>query len=276
MKRYFLIFLLLLAADVFGQKSFLAEGRAVPTGSFTKTYSFSYRYGDSLEVYFHDSAIVFKNPNATIVKNVSRLTYSNTIFTEIQYFGSKGKDSVSKHYLDRKLSKIYKTLYDSLDRPKYYGMKDYLATKTNDDSFEWFYEYKDSVADSEIIDIQTVYVKDRAGLKKFHFNRKMKRSKEGKISYQYKQNLPSLKPDNSRCFFETTKEIGDLNFAAAKELIESTIKENKKKIVSEECQDFVRTYCSADKNSKLIITKIKPYWEGKRASYTSSKYFYPN
>ncbi|QIH33448.1 hypothetical protein [Sphingobacterium sp. DR205] len=273
MERYLFVFLLFLTVDVYGQKSFIVEGKAIPTGSITKWYSFTYGYGDSLIVYFKDSTVVFKNPKATIVKSVSRSKYSNNQYTNIQYFGDKGKDSVSKHFDGRKLSMIYRTLYDSLERPRYYGMKDYRATNTYDDSFEWFYEYKDSVVGNEIIDIQTVYIKDRAGLKRFHFNRKMKRSKEGKISYQYKQNLPSSKPDNSRCFFETTKEIGDLTFSAAKKLIESSIKENKKKIVSEECQDFVRTYCSADRNSKLIITKVRPYHEGRTANYTFSKNF---
>ncbi|PSK93150.1 hypothetical protein [Taibaiella chishuiensis] len=275
MKRYLLIFLLLLSVDVFGQKSFFAEGKAVPIGSITKWYSFSYEYGDSLAVYFKDSTVIFKNPNATIVKSVSRSNHSNTQFTEIQYFGNKGKDSVSKHFDGKKLSMIYKTLYDNLDRPQYYGMKDYQATKTYDRSFEWFYEYKDSIVGNGIIDIQTVYVKDHAGPKRFHFNRKMKRNKEGKISYQYKQDLPSSQPGNAPCFFETSKDIGDLNFATAKDIIESAIKENKKKIISDECQDFVRTYRSADGDTKIIITKTKPYREGRRALYTSSKYFYP-
>lgn len=68
-------------------------------------------------------------------------------------------------------------------------MKDYKATKTNDRSFEWFYEYKDNIAGKEIIDIQTVYVKDHFGTKRFHFDRKMKRNKEGQNQFSVQTEL---------------------------------------------------------------------------------------
>ena len=264
MKLTFSILILFMtAAHLHGQSYFIAEGQKIKAGTITKSYSFYYQFVDSLRLFFSDSTFIYTNLQNTIVKME---TYSVNIeekHTRIEYFRTDGKDSISRHFRADKLSKIYETRFDDLDRVVYYSLKDYNAR--NDHSFEWTYEYKDSLTSKGMVYVQTVFVDDNYGEKRFHFRRV--------LTAGYKDPIRKYPPHaNTLC--EQTIEVvfPNCDFKEIEKMIERVLIKNRELLTSEECEYFSRSYISTDNKMRLSIVKRKPYWcEGRYAIFSITK-----
>ena len=288
------ILLTFFAAHLFGQANFFVEGRIVKTGSIVKSYNFYYQSQDSISLFFSDSSIIFINPAKTVKKEVTFSKTGKEPYTRVEYFRTNGEDSISKHFSGDKLNMVYTTRFDNLDRIVYYGMKDFNAGSTYDRSFEWAYEYRDSIISTGKIVIQTVFVANDKGGKDFHFrilneydkkNRKIKETRESKTNdpmaqittYKYddKDSLIEEKTDgietelssqhiSTPCDTEAERQLTISNFQSINNLVKQLLIENKKIINSDRCENFIYKYNSPDKQTQLIIRKVKPYWEGGR------------
>lgn len=286
------------ATHLFGQANFSVEGKTVKTGHIVKTYNFYYQAQDTVSLFFSDSSVTLTNSTQTIKKKISYSRTDKTPNTIIYYFRKTGEDSISKHFNGNKLSRIYETKFDKHNRKVYYALKDFSANSGNDRGFEWFYEYRDSSIKTGKIEIQTVFVDDAYGDKRFHFrvlneydskNRKIKEIRESKtndpmaqtIDYTYGENDSVIETrvrtfgfdntfsnrsgqENTPCNKEIEKEFVVSNFRDYELIIEKLLLDNKKILTTEECENFICSYVSPDKRMKITIRKVKPYWEGGR------------
>ena len=215
-------------------------------------------------------------------------------YISVEYLRTNGEDSISKYFSVDKLTKIYETKYDSQNRIIYYGLKDLQADPTYDQSFEWTYEYRDSITNKSKIVIQTIFNTNKKGGKDFHFrvlseydnkNRKVKDTRESEPSdpmaqitaYKYddKDSLIEEKTDgitvdifnkhiNEPCNKEINRQLKTSDYTSIKNLVKKILSEIKETINSSNCKTLVYKYNSSDKQIQLIVRKVQPYWEGGR------------
>lgn len=305
MKPFFLpIIIFLHTSQLLGQSIFEVDGMQVNTGAVTKTYNFAYSFNDSLILFFVDSVVQYSNAKKTILKTISYSGYNKKSepSVKIEYFGINGRDSISKHFNEGKLSMTYKTNYDNLGRIIYYGMKDFNADSTYDRGFEWFYEYRDSIISTGKIEIQTIFVDDAYGDKRFHFRvlseydnkkRKIKETRESIANdpfaqitiytYNDKDSLISEKIDgmeflsskekhtNTKCDIETEYSFVATDYTSIKRLIHLLLMDNKKMFTTDKCVSYFLTLFAPDKQTRLTLVKHKPYREGRRVIFTTTK-----
>jgi hypothetical protein len=279
-----------------GQSNFLVEGQTIKTGTIIKTYNFGYQSNDNISLFFSDSTIEYSNPSKTVVKKTSFTGSKTQPLTNIQYFRTNGEDSISKHFNGDDLTMIYETKFDNLDRIVVYSMTD-LRDSTN--GFIWTYEYQDSIISTGKIVIQTIYVNDDNGEKKFHFrvlnefdmkNRIVKETRESKVNdpdayvtnYSYDNNnqlideeIVIIENENKidqqiiPCHQEILRDLKVSNFTEIKNLIEKLLLENMQMLNSNDCENYFCKYVSLDKQSYLSIVKRKPYWcEGRTVTFS--------
>lgn len=287
----------MIASQLLGQSFFEADDKKIKTGTISRIYNFSYSFGDTLTIFFDDSILQYSNTNQTIVKKISYSNYNEKSkpSTQIEYLGINGRDSISKHYNDGKPSKIYQTRYDNIGRIIYYGMKDLNADSTSDHSFELFYEYRDSSISTGKIEIQTIFVDDAFGDKRYHFrvlneydnkNRKVKEVRESEANdpmaqitiytYNNKDSLISEKVDgvetlsaqekhiNTKCNIESEYSFVATDYNSIQQLIYQLLIENKKLLTNNQCENYFLTLISYNKQTRLTIEKRQPYWCGGR------------
>lgn len=287
----------LIASQLLGQSFFEADDKKIKTGTISKIYNFSYSFGDNLTIFFDDSILQYSNTNQTIVKKISYSNYNEKSKPSIQieYLGINGRDSISKHFNDGKPSKIYQTCYDNVGRIIYYGMKDLNADSASDHSFELFYEYRDSSISTGKIEIQTIFVDDAFGDKRYHFrvlneynskNRKVKEMRESEANdpmaqitiytYNNKDSLISEKVDgvetlsaqekhiNTKCNIESEYSFVATDYNSIQQLIYQLLIENKKLLTDNQCENYFLTLISYNKQTRLTIEKQQPYWRGGR------------
>lgn len=305
MKLFFLTIInFLLTSQLMGQSIFEADGKQINTGTITKTYNFAYSFNDSLILFFVDSVVQYSNAKKTIIKTISCSGYNKKRepSVKIEYFGINGRDSISKHFNEGKLSMTYKTNYDNLGRIIYYGMKDFNADSTYDRGFEWYYVYRDSIISTGKIEIQTIFVDDAYGDKRFHFRvlseydnkkRKIKETRESKANdplaqitiytYNDKDNLISEKIDgmeslsskekhtNTKCDIETEYSFVATDYNSIKQLIHQLLMDNKKLLTTDKCENYFFTLFAPDKQTRLTLVKHTPYREGRRVIFTTTK-----
>lgn len=307
MKLYFLTIIhILISLQLLGQSFFEVEGKQIKTGSISRTYNFAYTFDDSLTLFFADSILQYSNTQKSILKTTSYSGYNKKSESSIQieYFGINGRDSISKHFKEGKPSMIYRTNYDDLGRIIYYGMKDYFNTGTTyDRGFDWFYEYRDSLITTGKIEIQTIFVDEAYGEKRFHFrvlneydikNRKVKQTRESQsnelmaqiIIYKYneKDSLISEKVDgmetlsskekhiDSKCDKENKYSFVATDYNSIKQLIHQLLIDNKKLLTTNKCENYFLSLISLDKQARLTIIKQQPYHcEGRRVIFTMSE-----
>jgi hypothetical protein len=267
MKRILIFSLFaLVSTQLLGQSFFYAEGNKIKTGIYEKSYKFYYSFQDSLNLTFSDSSEYFSNYDSTIIKLTIYSKYMEQPYTDIDYLRSNREDSISKHFAGDKLSCIYETRFDSLDRIVYYALKNYDTSHYYND-FEWTYEYKDSITSRNKFLIQTVYVKDNYGDKRFHFRSLMIYDEKGIPKYYYVSEPDDSnqgKQKNTKCLQSNEMTFTVSNINDIKVLIRQMLKENKKILTNNKCKNLIYDYISPDKQKVLSIRKIEPYWEGGR------------
>jgi hypothetical protein len=295
----------LISSQLLGQTFFEADGKQIMTGSIIRTYNFSYSFGDSLTLFFVDSVVQYSNTQKSIVKTISYSDYNqkSEALIQIQYFGINGRDSISKHFKGDKPSMIYQNKYDNLGRIIYYSMKDFNADAAFDQSFKWFYDYRDSSIGEEKIEIQTIFYENDSGDKRFNFrvlnfydskNRKVKELRESEpndpmsqitlYSYNDKDSLISEKVDgmemiaakgkhiNTKCDVENEYSFGATDYYSVKQLIHQKLTDNKKYLITDKCENYFYTLISYDQQTKLTLVKRQPYWcEGTKVIFTATK-----
>lgn len=295
---------LLIASQMFGQTYFDIEGNQIKTGTISRTYNFAYSVGDTFSLFLTDSIIQYVNSTKTIIKTISYSGYrkSTEPSINIKYTTTSGQDSLSKHYSGDRLIMIYQTKFDNAGRIIYYGMKDFNADSTYDRGFEWFYEYRDSLIETGKIEIQTIFVDDAYGDKRFHFrvlneydnkNRKIKEVRESKPNdpmaqttiYTYNDNdsLISEKVDgmemlstkgkhkNTKCDIENEYSFVLTDYNSIKQLIHQLLIDNKKLLTTDKCENYFYTLISNDRQTKLTLVKRQPYWcEGRKVTFTTN------
>lgn len=295
----------LITSQLLGQSFFDADGIQIKTGTIGKNYNFAFSFGDSLTLFLSDSVIRYSNDKKTIVKTISYSAYNkkNEPTIQIEYFGINGRDSISKHFKDGKPWMTYQTNYDNLGRIIYYGMRDYNADSTYDPSFEWFYEYRDSLIATGKIEIQTIFVDDSYGEKRFHFrvlneydskNRKVKETRESQANdpmaqitiytYNDKDSLTSEKVDgmeilsskekhiNTKCDIENEYSFVATDYNSIKQLIHQLLIDNKRLLTTDKCENYFLTLVSTANQTKLTVVKRKPYWcEGRKVIFTTNE-----
>jgi len=306
MKLFFLtIIQFLIRAQLLGQSFFEADGKQIKTWAISRTYNFAYSFGDSLTLFFADSIVQYSNEQKSIVKTISYSGFNKKSEPSIQieYFGINGRDSISNHYKEGKPSMTYQTNYDNLGRIIYYGMKPFNAESSYDPSFEWFYEYRDSSISTGKIEIQTIFVDDAAGAKRFNFrvlnvydskNRKVKELRESEpndsmaqitiYTYNDKDSLISEKVDemeilsskekhiNTKCDIETEYSFVSTDYSSIRHLIRQVLIDNKKLLTTDKCENYFLTLVSSDNQKKLTVVKRKPYWcEGRKVIFTTTE-----
>lgn len=298
MKLFFLtIIQFLITSQLLGQSFFEADGIQIKTGAISKTYYFDYSFSDSLALFFTDSVMQYSNEKKTIVKIISYSGYNkkNEPSIQIEYFDINGRDSISKHFNEGKPSMIYQRKYDTTGRIIYYGMEDYNADSTYDRGFEWFYEYRDSIIVTGKIEIQTIFVVDTCGDKKFHFrvfniydckNRKIKEIRASEpndptaqitiFTYNDQDSLISVnvggmetlsvkeKHINTKCDIENEYSFVDTDYDSVKQLIRQLLCENENLLTKAKCENYFLTLISLDKQIRLKILKRQPYHCGGR------------
>lgn len=267
MKIFLTIFILtFFSTQLLGQSFFIAEGNQIKIGVYTKTYNFYYQFQDSLNLIFSDSIETFSNYDSTIVKSTTYSKYTKQPSTRLKYFRTNKEDSISKHFDGDKLSCIYETRFDSLDRIVYYSLKNFNPDNTYSD-FEWTYEYKDSITTKEKYLIQTVYVKDNYGDRRFHFRDIMIYDDKGipRDSYEFESdNSNQSKHKNTKCWQVNEMTFTVSNINDIKVLIKQMLQENKKILTNKRCKNLIYNYISPDKQIELSIRKVEPLWEGGR------------
>ncbi|MBL1181571.1 MAG: hypothetical protein D8M18_10795 [Bacteroidetes bacterium] len=280
-----------------GQSFFEADSIQIKTGAISRTYNFAYSFRDSLTLFFTDSVVQYSNDKKTIVKTISYSGYNKKSepAINIKYFGVNGRDSISKHFYEGKPSMTYKTNYDNIGRIIYYGMKDFNADSTYDRGFEWFYEYRDSSISTGKIEIQTIFVDDAAGDKRFHFrvlneydnkNRKIKEIRESEpndptaqitiYTYNDQDSLISVnvggmetlsvieKHINTKCDIENEYSFVATDYNSIKQFIHQLLIDNKNPLTKDKCENYFLTLISFDKQTRLKILKQQPYHCGGR------------
>lgn len=296
---------LLLTSPLLGQAFFEADGKQIPTGSITKIYNFSYAYKDSLKLFLDDSTVQYFNTNNTITKTETYSEYFKTSVPTVQihYFGTQGRDSVSKIFHKGKLYLMYKYKYDKIGRIIYYGIKEFNTDSSYNRSSERFYEYRDSSISTGKIQIQTVFfVNDAYGEKKIIYKviteydkkkRKIKETQESKANdplaqitiytYNEKDSLISKKIDgmetlnsiikrtNTKCDTETEYSFLSTDYISIKQLTYQLLTENIKLLTTDECEYFLNKLIATEKQTRLTIIKHKPYYEGRRVIFTTTK-----
>lgn len=267
-------FLLFFVIQLLGQSFFDSEGKQIKVGTYIKTYNFYYEIHDSINLFFLDSIETFSNSDSTIVKSTTYSKFEKQPYTKIKYFRTNKEDSISKHFVGGNLSCIYETRFDSLDRKVYYSLKNYNPEESYSD-FEWTYEYRDSITDREKYLIQTVYVKDNYGDKRFHFRNIMKYDEKGIPKYYYEfetDNSKQRKLKNTKCWQENEMTFTKINFNDIKSQINEILQGNKKLLTNNRCVNLIHTYISLDKQTKLTIIKRKPYYcEGRRVIFSTAQ-----
>lgn len=306
MKRFFLTSIqILIVSQLLGQTFFEADGRQIKTGAISTAYNFSYSFSDSLTLFFADSVVQYSDAKKTIVKTVSYSGFnkSSEPSIKIEYFGTNGRDSISKHFNEGKPSMTYQTNYDNIGRIIYYGMKHFNADSTYDRGFEWFYEYRDSSISTGKIEIQTIFVDDAYGAKRFHFrvlneydnkNRKVKEVRERQANdplaqvttylYNEKDSLISEKVDgmetlqssekqiNTKCDIENEYSFTTTDFNSIKQLTRQLLFDNKKLLTTDRCENYFLTLIATDKQTRLTLVKRKPYHcEGRQVYFSTTQ-----
>jgi len=290
----------LIISQLLGQSFFEADGKHMKTGTITRTYSFHYSFSDSLTLFLTDSVLQYSNTHQTIVKTINYSGYNRESEPSIQieYFGINGLDSISKHFIDGKPSMMYQTNYDNFERIIYYSLKDFNADTTHDRGFEWFYIYSDSLISTGKIEMQTIFVDDAYGEKRFRFrflneydskNRKIKETRESQsndpmpqitiYTYNDKDSLISEKVDgmetllskekhiNTKCDIENAYSFVSTDYNSIKQLIHQLLLNNKRLLTTDKCENYYLTLFSTDNQTKLTVLKSKPYWCGGRKVY---------
>jgi len=296
MKQLLTILLItLIQYNLLGQTEFSVEDRIVKTGSITKVYTFHYQIReDSIYSFFADSTIIFTNPEETIVKKIS----GRGKYTRIQYLRTNKEDSISKHFVEDKLSMIYETKYDSLGRRIYYAMKNFMPTHAYDWGFKSTYEYHDSLTGTRRFTIQTVFDYDESDNKHFHSrvtseydnkNRKIKETSDRPMSqsfrYFYDKNghlIKTIRDDKvvfyhnrkikkTKCRIETKRDFPDLNFSDYHSLVRQLVLENKKILTTEKCENFSHKYVSPNKQMTIIVNNSRRHHERRNVSIIVTK-----
>lgn len=296
--------MILITTHSFGQTSFLVERQKIKTGTIVKTYNFNYQFHDTVKFYLADSTIIFSNPQKTIIKTITYSPFSKEPSVEIEYLRTNGEDSISKHFIGNRLAVIYETRFDKLNRIIYYARRDFGPGY--DAGFVWTYDYKDSIISTGKISIQSVFVDDDFGNKRFHFrvlseydqrNRKIKEIRETQANdpsaqitkYIYDSmgsliernietegiiNILSLAAKNtkSKCDEEDMFIFPYRSFSEVKNIIRKALNDKKIYLTTEECENYFYVLSSLDKQTKLTILKRKPYrHEGRRAIFTTTR-----
>ncbi|MES2381175.1 MAG: hypothetical protein V4538_09045 [Bacteroidota bacterium] len=300
MKQFIIIVMLyFFTTHLFGQANFLVEGKIVNVGSMNKTYNFAYQYKDSISLYFMDSTVEFINPTKTIIKETHYSIMDSQPNVRIQYLKTNGEDSIEKHFIGENLKTVHETKVDSLSRIIYSAMTDVM---NNNKTFEWTYEYTDSIISKGKIAIQTVFINDFYGCKRFQFrvleeysqkSLMIKRILESKLNdptpivseYKYDTNnkliseeedgiedIFPIKHVNTTCDIELEKVLTVSNFKDINNLVKQLLLKNKKMLTTNKCKNYVCKYISPDKQNTLVIIKREPYWCGGRTViFTMSK-----
>lgn len=294
MKRILITILLTsFVARLFGQTNFSVEDRKIKTGTVERTYTFHYQLQDSIHIFFADSTVEFSNPSKTIVKQISYADFDKEPSTKIEYFRTNGGDSVCKYFSGNELTSIYTTGFDSIGRIISHAMTDF---KDSTRSFESTYTYRDSSISTGRILIQTVFNHDAFAGKRFGFqtlyeydnkNRIIKETREDRtndpmaqiIHYKYNGqdsliekridgiigNMRSTnEPINTPCYRTIVKAFYVTRFSDYKPIIRQLLSENETILNANKCENFIGIYISPDKKMKIILRKVKPYWEGGR------------
>lgn len=280
------------------QSSFNVEGKSVKTGRIVKTYNFYYQTKDSITLFFSDSIATFTNPANTIKKEITYSDRDKEPGIRIEYLKTNKNDSICKLFTGHKLAMVYETRFDKLNRIIYYSMKRFWPNDGEDDGFEWTYDYQDSLTNFGKLTKQTVFVDDAYGDKRFHFrvisefdrkNRKVKETRESEANDSMAQITTYIYDNNDSLLEERVKTGGYENvfphtknhintpcditkertFAVSKfsdfgPLIKQLLIENNEMLNSNDCENFICTYISPDKQIIISIRKVRPYWEGGR------------
>lgn len=298
MKPFFLtIIQFLIISQLLGQSFFEVDSVQIKTKTISRIYNFSYAFKDSLSLLLTDSVLQYSSDKKTIVKTISYSVYDKKSEPAIQikYLDIIGRDSISKHFYEGKLSMTYQQKYDTVGRIIYYGMKDHVADSTYDRGFEWLYEYRDSIIVTGKIEIQTIFVVDTNGDKRFHFrvfniydnkNRKIKEIRASEpndptaqitiYTYNDQDSLIFVnywgdetfsekeKHINTKCDIENEYSFVDTNYDSVKQLIQQLLWENKNLLTKAKCENYFLTLVSFDKQTRLKIIKQQPYHCGGR------------
>ncbi len=295
-----LIAQLLIALQLFSQKYFDVEGEQIKIGTISRTYNFAYSLDDTFSLFLADSVIEYVNNIKTIKKTISYSVYDKPTepSINIKYTTARGQDSLSKHYSGDKLNMIYQTSYDNAGRIVYYGMKDFNSDLQYSRGFEWFYEYRDSSISTGKIEIQTIFVSDANGYKRFHFkvlnvfdikNRKIREVRDPDnvdadiIEYVYNDydSLVSKKHNNQDETLEKGKKINTIcdieneyffnttDYYSIRKLINQLLINNKISLTNQKCENYFFTLTSKRQKAMLTFIKRKPYWcEGQKIIFT--------
>lgn len=286
---------LLVASNSHSQSSFLVEGKSVKTGQMVKNYIFYYKTKDSISVFFSDSIVSYTNSTNTILKETTYSKFDKEPSVRIEYRRTDKEDSICKLFSGDKLAMVYETRFDSLDRMTYHAMKRYWPDNGEDDGFEWTYGYRDSLVNSGKFTILTRSVDDAYGGKRIDFtitteydrkNRKLKQISNNKDDsvvrittyiYDNKDRLIGERTGDHEdtiwyadykirpsCDVSIERAFSISQFREFIPLIKQLITDNIETLNSNTCADFICTYFSPDKQLKIILRKVQPYWEGGR------------
>lgn len=281
---------LFIASLMFGQTYFEVEGKQIKAGSIKTIYEFQCSFEDSFSLYLTDSIIQYENSTNTISKKISYSFYPSTTepAIHIRYTTVNGQDSLNKYYSGNTIKTIYRRDYDGAGRRVYYGVREFNADSTFEDTYEDFYEYRDSLIETGKIEILTGYTLNTHGEKNYfsnatfieydHKGRKIKKYKPNDpmsetTTYAYDENdsLISHKIDgwemletneehiNTKCDImdEFTFEKTDYN--SVKQLIYQLFSDNKIPLAMEECEFYFQKLISSDKQTELRIIKMKAH-----------------
>ncbi len=236
-----------------------------------------------------DSVVAFCNPDSTILKSNTYLTYSDSPYVEVDYLRKNKQDSISKDYRGDELLSVYETKFDSLDRIIYRSLKQDSGMRV---VFEEIYAYQDSTCSSGRVLIQTEY--DGKQERKFKSkessyyderNREIKKVREfpGEAIHQvtlfvydkkgelieerwiwgdYETIIPmNEKSKNTKCIKELTMQLNATDIIDITTLAKRMVIKNKKFLIGEACENFAYMYTSRDNLREITVSKGQPYWE---------------